>query len=100
MARAEALGHMTCPECDFPDAEIRQDKNGNLYRYCPDCSAQYMTHGKPHKVSNLKSKMRAIVVTVKAAVDAVPESLDPDPAPPGRVGAPVVKAEKRKGLIL
>lgn len=58
MAKKEAVGHMACPECGFPDAEVKEDKNGNLYRYCPDCSAQYMTHGRPHKVENLKARMR------------------------------------------
>lgn len=41
MAKKQMLGVMACPECGFPDAEIKPQKNGLLYRYCPDCNAQY-----------------------------------------------------------
>ena len=71
MAKKEAVGHMACPECGFPDAEIKEDKNGNLYRYCPDCSAQYMTHGRPHKVKNLMARMRPVAAAVAVAVEDV-----------------------------
>lgn len=70
MAKAQPLGHMTCPECGFPDAEIKADKNGNPYRYCPDCSAQYMTHGRPHKVANLQARMRPIAKAIEEAFPA------------------------------
>lgn len=69
MAKKEAIGHMACPECGFQDAEIKQDKNGKLYRYCPDCSAQYMTHGKGNKESNLRARMRPVAAAVAAAVE-------------------------------
>lgn len=75
MAKKEAVGHMACPECGFPDAEVKEDKNGNLYRYCPDCSAQYMTHGRPHKVANLKARMRAAPVEVEAVPEVAPAAL-------------------------
>lgn len=69
MAKKEAIGYMACPECGFPDAEIKHDKNGKLYRYCPDCSAQYMTHGKGNKETNLRARMRPIAAAVEAVVE-------------------------------
>lgn len=91
MAKKEAVGHMVCPECGFPDAEIKEDKNGNPYRYCPDCSAQYMTHGRPHKVKNLMERMKPVAAAVAAAVEGMAG------------GAAVAKPEaaaKRGGFLL
>ena len=39
---AEILGHMACPECGG-EAEVKSQKNGMAYRWCPDCKAQYFT---------------------------------------------------------
>ncbi|MBL8433673.1 MAG: hypothetical protein JNL99_01935 [Zoogloea sp.] len=87
MAKVSPIGHMQCPECGFPDAEIKLDKNGNPYRYCTDCSAQYMTHGRPHKVANLKARMRPVAEAVEGAVavmageaPALPADGQPAPA--------------------
>lgn len=80
MVQKSPLGHMACPECGFPDAEIKADKNGNPYRYCPDCSAQYMTHGRPHKVANLTARMRPIAAAVQALPGQPPEQ--PPEQPP------------------
>lgn len=42
MAKRECIGKMTCPECAFPDAEVKPQKTeGLVYRWCPDCNAQY-----------------------------------------------------------
>lgn len=79
MATRKLLGHMGCPECDFPDAEVREDKNGDPYRYCTDCNAQYFTRGDAHKVKNLIAKMRA--VRAAAAVDPAPAPV-PGQKPP------------------
>lgn len=82
MAKKPPLGHMVCPECGFPDAEIKEDKNGNPYRYCPDCSAQYMTHGRPHKVANLRARMKPIAEAVAAAVAEIAGETSPHAAEP------------------
>lgn len=84
MAKKEVVGHMTCPECDFPDAEVKADKNGNLYRYCPECSAQYMTHGRPHKVENLKARMRGAAPAAPEPVEVPAAVASKDAAPPRR----------------
>lgn len=41
MAKKEIIGLMVCPECGLEGAEVKRQKNGLLYRYCPDCDAQY-----------------------------------------------------------
>ena len=41
MAKREVLGTMDCPECGMSGAEIKAQKTGLLYRWCPDCNAQY-----------------------------------------------------------
>lgn len=50
---AKVVGQCTCPECGFTDAEVRRDRNAHLYRYCPDCTAQYFTYGDAVKSANL-----------------------------------------------
>jgi hypothetical protein len=58
MSKAEILGLCKCPECGHPDAVIKNDKGGNPYRFCEECTAQYFTRGKPHKVRNLLKQIR------------------------------------------
>ena len=41
MGKREVLGLVKCPECDFDGAEVKLQKNGKAYRYCPECDAQY-----------------------------------------------------------
>jgi hypothetical protein len=40
------------------DAVIKNDKGGNPYRFCEECTAQYFTRGKPQKVRNLLKQIR------------------------------------------
>lgn len=41
MGKREVLGLVKCPECDFDGAEVKLQKNGKAYRYCPECDAQF-----------------------------------------------------------
>lgn len=99
MARAAAVGMLSCPICDFEEAEVRPDKNGHLYLFCPDCNAQIFTRGCQVKERGLKAKMRPVAVAVAAAVEemegggpvVVPEDL--------QVAAPAPKPEKRRLLL-
>lgn len=92
MARGELIGLCECPECGFVDAEVRPDKSGSPYRFCPDCTAQYFSRGVPHKVKHLLAKVRKITTTegqsgTPAAPDvamATPAAPDPAPAKPAR----------------
>ena len=65
------VGHVQCPECDFADADVGEDKKGHLYRYCPECNAQFFTHGHAKRAANLKKRMRPLAAPTPAA----------DPAP-------------------
>jgi len=75
------LGHTTCPECGFADAEVGEDKSGHPYRYCPDCNAQYFPRSDTTRVANLKKKIR-------------PAGGVPSPSP-----VPAAAAPKKKGAL-
>ena len=60
MAVKTPVGYTQCPECDNPDADVKQDKNGHHYRYCGLCNAQYFTRGDEVRERNLLAKMRPI----------------------------------------
>jgi hypothetical protein len=80
------IGHMQCPECDFADAEVGEDKNGHPYRHCPECNAQVFTRGDPVRVVNMKKKMRP----VKSAGN---------PAPVAPAGATTAAPAKKPGAL-
>lgn len=78
----KVLGLCTCPECDFPDAEIKEDKNGHPYRYCPDCNVQTFSRGEPKRAQNMLKKMRPLPGngnTEPAAPAAKPVTNNPPP---------------------
>lgn len=100
MAEAKrVIGHMMCPECDHNEAEVKTDKNGHPYRYCPDCQAQYFTRGDDRKAKNLLAKMRPVTVTEEKPADPAP--VDPAPADPApkadAAPEPAPKAKKKGG---
>jgi hypothetical protein len=84
------VGHMTCPECDFADADVGEDKNGHLYRHCTECNGQFFTHGDPTRTANMKKKMRPIAVGDPAPTPS------PAPTPPRKKGALEEYMEKNK----
>lgn len=45
MAR-DVLAFCDCPECGDKRAEVKRTKNGLLYRWCPECFAQYFPKSK------------------------------------------------------
>jgi predicted nucleic acid-binding Zn-ribbon protein len=55
MAKGQVLGRCECPECGFSDAEIKLQKSGLVYRWCPDCCAQYFPRTKESS-DRLRSK--------------------------------------------
>jgi hypothetical protein len=84
-----AIGHIACPTCDHADAEVKEDKNGHAFIFCPDCNQQLFTRGD-HRDAKLRKKMRPVTVTVTAPPVAVPTvSLPvPDPNTPPKAAAP------------
>jgi predicted nucleic acid-binding Zn-ribbon protein len=70
MAKTKPEGLMDCPECGFHDAEVKLSKSGMLYRYCPDCNAQYFAR-TPEASGRLAAKMRPVSGTDTGVVVAV-----------------------------
>ncbi|MFO0255637.1 MAG: hypothetical protein ACK52V_16120 [Betaproteobacteria bacterium] len=111
MAKKPVIGYMQCPDCDFPDAEVREDKHSLAYRYCPECNLQTFTR-EPVKDARMRARMRANVSTPGASVDASgaetphvaePSAVDaPEAAPaPAQAFIPGTPAKPRRvGLLL
>ncbi|MCX7289725.1 hypothetical protein [Janthinobacterium sp.] len=57
------IGHVACPVCDFPDAQVKEDKNSHAYIHCTDCNAQTFTRND-FRNGKLRGRMRAITVTI------------------------------------
>lgn len=96
MAAGKLVGHVACPECKTSGAEVKEDKNGHLYRWCPDCNAQYFTRGDDRRMKNLREQMTPLPApsSEPAKVDQPPAASSkratPDPAPsdPAMKGSP------------
>lgn len=93
------IGHMRCPECDVDGAEIKRDKSGHPYRYCPDCNAQYFTRGDPRRVANLLRKMTP--APAAAAAEAVPATPAPAHSAKGAetLPAPAPKPARKSATL-
>lgn len=101
MAKREVIGVCNCTECGFEDAEIKAQKSGLLYRWCPECNAQYFTRDTVTS-ERLRAKIRGAVPKVAPVTvpDSAPEPVKPAPKPAQKVEAvpvPVV-IPKKSGL--
>lgn len=92
MSKKEPIGHMECPTCKHPDAEVKEDKNGHAFLFCPDCASQVFTRN-PHRDRLMRKHMRPVTVTgtepPPLAVPAPKQEPAPEPAPapaPARKG--------------
>lgn len=93
MAKREVLGVMACPECGHPDAEVKVQKNGLVYRFCPECNAQYFPRTVDASARLLAKVGGAVTDTgtdtgkggqaASVAAPAVPEKPIPLPKPKG-----------------
>lgn len=63
MAKREVLGHMDCPECGLSGAEVKPQKNGLAYRWCPECNAQYFPRTEEASARLLKKARASVPVT-------------------------------------
>ena len=71
MPAKSPIGHIACPECDHSDAEVKLDKNGKPYRYCPECNAQFFPRS-PEAQQRLMHRMRPVTGSSAAAPPAAP----------------------------
>ena len=97
------IGHVTCPVCDFPDAQVKEDKNLHAYIHCGDCNTQTFTRNE-FRNGKLRAKMRPVTVTVTEPPDAPVAAPTPAPAPKAAAKAPAAPEEalvaaKRPGFF-
>lgn len=62
MSKSNPIGHTNCHICGFEEAEVKTDKNGKTYIYCPDCNIQSFTRTE-YQSTKLFLKMRPVTVT-------------------------------------
>jgi len=74
MATTAIVGRTNCPECGFPSAHVkRSDKV--LYRFCPECSSQYMARGPRLEALLLeKTRLNEQVPAVATATGSAPSA--------------------------
>ncbi len=94
MSKKTPIGYLKC-FCDFPDGEVRLDKNENPYYYCPDCSIQVLTHGGT-RGAMFKAKMRPVDLSVKKAINEIDKKKDIHEPPPEPKKKPVKKPALKK----
>lgn len=61
----EIMGHVDCPVCGHAHAQVKEDKSGNPFIFCPvrDCSTQVFTRREFQKQA-LLSRVRPVSVPV------------------------------------
>lgn len=85
----QIIGHVVCPVCGHPDAEVKTDKNGHAFIFCTDCAAQTFTRND-YRHKRLTERMRPVTVTVTeqseqisppVTVTKLPEPKEPSKQP-------------------
>lgn len=84
------IGHVACPVCDFPDAQVKEDKNNHAYIHCTDCNAQTFTRNE-FRNGKLRARMRAVTVTVTDDTVTVTATAPATAPPPAVDKVPPVK---------
>lgn len=97
MAKTEYYATMDCPMCGASGAEVRDDKNGQMYSFCPANSCQSFTRGLKPRVEhfhrlNFVQRVIANENFAKRQEATAPES--------GAVGAVTVPKTKQFDLGL
>jgi hypothetical protein len=97
----EIIGHMDCPVCLFKDGQIKNDKNGHAFFFCPDCNTQIFTRNA-HRDHHLRKRMRPVSVTVTETKPVQTEQTKPPVAantppakPKGEAGRPAPVPQKK-----
>lgn len=87
MAKTAAIGITPCPECGFDQAEVKRQKTPKLvYRWCPECNAQYFCRTPEASKRLLK----------KIGIEEAGEEKKPvEPVKPVEILAPSPKAKEK-----
>lgn len=105
MAKREVLGKMTCPACDYDEAEIKRQKCGvKLYLHCPDCNVQVFARTEQQEKAFRRAIEKTGVATVKVGEPEKPKEekqAAPEEAKVEAPAAPVAKAkpEQKKSSL-
>lgn len=94
MALSKPIGLCTCPDCGHTDCEIKKDKNGHAYRFCPECNLQTFTRDDVKSERMMKS-MRPI-----KAEQGQPSEKPAAPIPKQPKPAEDAPSVKKSGLLL
>jgi hypothetical protein len=81
------IGLVACCVCPFPDAEVKEDRNGCAYIHCPDCNTQTFTRDQ-RRDRMLRTRMRASPAAAAAADPPVPVTVPERAPPPAATPAP------------
>jgi hypothetical protein len=106
MPKKQLLGLIKCGECGFADAEVRPDKNGSPYWWCPDCNVQVFARGDKKRADNIVARMRPVAPAAGDGSSATPASSVTPPAAPAAAPAPAAppaapaKAERKNRLLM
>lgn len=93
--KTQAIGHIECSVCGHPDAEVKPDKNGHAFIFCPDCAAQTFTRNE-YRDRHLRRRMRPVTVTVTGQDEPpAPPAAAPVTAPKPAAPAPAPAPEKK-----
>jgi hypothetical protein len=80
MAKTPAIGHTACPVCPQV-AEVKRDKSGRAYIFCPDCNIQLFTRYE-HQSKFLLAKMTPLQGATAEPVEAEPAAATVENNPP------------------
>lgn len=69
----EIIGLVDCPECGLSGAQIKLQKSGLAYRFCPDCAAQFFPRSEAES-KRLLSKIPVTGTGAAAVVEPVTEA--------------------------
>lgn len=96
MAKREVVGTMQCPECGLDGAQVKRQKNGLLYRWCPDCEAQYFPRNQA--ASDRLAKLAGVGAVPDQELSQDREQAEPPAAVMEREESPKRKAGFDFGL--
>lgn len=74
------IGHMECPTCKYKDAQVKEDKNGDAFLFCPDCATQVFTRN-PHRDHHMRKNMRPVTVPEPKPAPTPDPDQKPEPDP-------------------
>lgn len=103
--KTNVIGHWAaCFLCSSPKPEVRKDRNGNPYLWCPNpnCNVQVFTQGKGDRAKHMLAKMTPIAAApaTTAPSSAVAETKPAAAASSAPAAPSAPAADKKRFSIL